>query len=393
MIVLDYPYVSRFMADSVSRLGLPVLDTENARELTGRVLSGGAALNFIDEIEFSARLGVGTRLLTNSENGLEHILRCQCNEDLVRQVDICKDKALFRETVAPLHPDYRFARVAIGDLAGLDVSGFDCPFIVKPARGFFSLGVHQVRSHDAWPGVVRTILEERDALNAEYPEAVVDAGEFLAEAGIDGEEYAMDVYYDQDGAPVITNILHHHFVSGDDVSDRLYYTSARILRERLAPFTDYVTRMGEACVLRNFPVHLEVRVTPDNDIIPIEANPLRFAGWCVADITHHAWGFNPYEYYFKGLKPNWEDILSTREGEVTAMVIADVPPGMDRGRIASFDMDGFQSMFDNALELREIDYSAYPVFAFCFARMDEPGLARLKAGLVEDFSRFVTLKG
>jgi hypothetical protein len=154
-----------------------------------------------------------------------------------------------------------------------------------------------------------------------------------------------------------------------------------------------VTRMGEACALRNFPIHLEVRVTPEGAIVPIEANPLRFAGWCVADITHHAWGFNPYEYYFKGLAPDWEAILSTREGEVTTMVIADVPPGMDRGRIASFDMQGFQSMFDNPLELREIDYSAYPVFAFCFARMDEGGLATLKTDLAEDFSRFVTMKG
>ena len=222
MIVLDYPYVSGFLMDSVRELGLRVLDTENAR-----VLCGGADLNFIDEIEFSARLGLGTRLYTNSENGLEHVLRCRCNEDLARQIDICKDKALFRETVAPLHPDYRFRRVPIDGLASLDVSGFDCPFIVKPARGFFSLGVHLVKAHDQWPEVVRTILDERAALNAEYPQAVVDAGEFLVEAGIDGEEYAIDVYYGGDGSPVITNILHHHFLSGDDVSDRLYYTSAR----------------------------------------------------------------------------------------------------------------------------------------------------------------------
>ncbi len=388
MIVLDYPYVSRFLAESVRDLGLPVLDTEN-----GRALAGGAELNFIDRIEFSARLGLGTRLYTNSENGLEHILRCRCNEDLVRQVELCKDKALFRETVAPLHPDYRFARVAADDLADFDVSGFDCPFIVKPARGFFSLGVHQVRSHGRWPEVVAAIHAERAVLNAEYPEAVVGADDFLVEAGIDGEEYAIDVYYDGDGAPVITNILHHHFMSGDDVSDRLYYTSAAILHEWLAPFTDYVTRLGRACSLRDFPIHLEVRVSGDGTILPIEANPLRFAGWCVADITAHAWGFNPYEYYFKGLAPDWEGVLEGREGEVTAMVIADVPPFMDRAHIESFDLDGFKSMFSKPLELREIDYSSYPVFAFCFARMDEAELARLKTVLREDFSRYVSLKG
>lgn len=386
MFVLDYPYVSEFLVKSVKRLGLPVLDTENARALTG-----GADLNFIDEIEFAARMGLGTRVYTNSENGLEHILRCGCNEDLARQVDVCKDKALFREAVASLHPGYRFLRVPIDELAGLDVSFFDCPFIVKPTRGFFSLGVHQVPSHDRWPEVVRAILAERDALNAEYPEAVVDAAEFLVEDGIQGEEYAIDVFFESDGSPVITNILHHHFLSGDDVSDRLYYTSSRIIRDFLEPFTDYVARVGRRCRFRDFPIHLEVRVMDSGEILPIEANPLRFAGWCVADMTRHAWDFNPYECYFKGIRPDWEAILNKHEGEVTAMVIADVPPGMDRGRITGFDFEGFKSMFANPLELRKIDYSAYPVFAFCFARMNEPGVAALKAALAEDFSRFVLL--
>ena len=385
MFVLDYPYVSDFLVESVRRLGLPVLDTENARALTG-----GADLPYVDKIEFSARMGLGTRVYTNSENGLEHILGCGCNEDLSRQIDICKDKGLFRETVASLHPGYRFLRVPIDELADVDVSWFDCPFIVKPARGFFSLGVHQVASHDQWPAVVQTIMDERDALNAEYPEAVVDAAEFLLEDGIQGEEYAIDVYFESDGEPVITNILHHHFLSGDDVSDRLYYTSSRIIRDWLEPFTDYVTRVGRRCRFRDFPIHLEVRVMDGGEILPIEANPLRFAGWCVADMTRLAWGVNPYECYFKGLKSDWDAILAEHEGEVTTMVIADVPPGMDRAQITGFDFEGFKSMFDNVLELREIDYSTYPVFAFCFARMDESGVAALKTALKEDFSRFVS---
>lgn len=386
MFVLDYPYVSRYLLDTVRELGLPVLDTENAR-----TLSGGAELPFIDEVEFSARLGLGVRLYTNSENGLEHILRCRCNEDLARRIDVCKDKALFRETVAPLHPEYRFSRAPVDELADLDVSGFDCPFIVKPARGFFSLGVHVVENHGQWPAVVETILGERAAMNAEYPEGVVDAGEFLVEEGIDGEEYAIDVYFDGDGAPVITNIMYHHFMSGNDVSDRLYYASTRIMREWLGPFTEYVARLGKACGLCDFPIHLEVRVTEDGDILPIEANPLRFAGWCVADLTRHAWGFNPYEYYFNQLKPDWDVILKEREGEVTTMVIADMPSGIDRDQVRGFDFDGFQSIFDNILELRKINYSTYPVFAFSFARMDEPGVDRLKFILKQDFSRFVVM--
>ncbi|BCS88691.1 ATP-grasp domain-containing protein [Pseudodesulfovibrio sediminis] len=387
MILLDAPYVSDFLKQSVKDLGQSVLETDSARNL-----AGDAGLDFVDAIEFSSRMGRGERVLANSENALEHVMKCGCQPDLARQIDICKDKALFRETVASIHPDYLFRRALFDELADLDVSGFTCPFIVKPARGFFSLGVHVVDDHGQWPEVVRAIEQEREAMNAEYPEAVVNAGEFIVEAGIEGEEYAIDVYYNGDGEAVITNIMHHHFMSDDDISDRLYYTSARIIRDWLGPFSAYVDKVGKACGFRDFATHIEVRVTDAGEIVPIEANPLRFAGWCVADITYYAWGFNPYEQYFKDLRPDWDTILKGREDAATVMVIGDVPSGVDRNRIDSIDYDGFCGMFEDVAELRRIDYTAYPVFAFVFARMDEAGVVALKSTLVEDFSRFISVR-
>ncbi|MEZ7198231.1 ATP-grasp domain-containing protein [Pseudodesulfovibrio karagichevae] len=387
MIVLDYPYVSRFLVDSILELGQSVLDTPQVR-----TLAGDAPLNYIDEIEFSARLALGGKVYTNSENGLGHVLRCRCNEDLARQIDICKDKALFRETVAGLHPDYRFQRVPFDRLADFDPASMDGPFIVKPTRGFFSLGVHVVDTPEDWPAAVKAIEAERAALNAEYPEAVVSGGEFIVEQSIRGEEYAIDVYYDAEGDPVITNILHHTFLSAADVSDRLYYTSARIIETWLLPFTDYLRDVGRECGFRDFVTHIEVRVTDTGDILPIEANPLRFAGWCVADLTFHAWGINPYECYFKELRPDWDALLTENQGMAAVMVIGDLPSSLDRTAIRSIDYAGFQSMFSNVLELRKIDYHQYPVFAFAFASMPEAELEALKPTLTQDFTRFVVTK-
>ena len=384
MFLLDAPYVSEFLAHSIRALGQPVLDTPEARRLAGE-----AGINFIDQTDFTARLKAGEKVLTNSENALEHVIRCSCQSDLARQIDICKDKALFRETVAELHPNYAFMRASFDDLADLDTSGMPCPFIVKPARGFFSLGVHVVNDHTQWPAIVSAIHDEREAMNAEYPKEVVNPGEFIVEQGINGEEYAIDVYYDADGDAVITNIMHHHFISEDDISDRLYYTSTNIMKTWLLPFSEYVAEVGRACGFHNFATHIEVRVTDTGEILPIEANPLRFAGWCVADITHHAWGFNPYECYFNSLRPDWDTILEGQEDAATVMVIGDVPSGLDRSRIESIDYNGFKSIFSNILELREIDYIAYPVFAFAFARMNERDLAELKVTITSDFNRFI----
>lgn len=387
MFLLDAPYVSDFLKQTVATLGLPVLDTPIARSFTS-----GATVDFVDEGEFARHLRSGGRIYANSENGLDQIVRSAGDSDLSRQIGICKDKTLFRKTVAPLHPGYRFMRATPEALETLDITDMKCPFVVKPARGFFSLGVHVVSSHDQWSGVVRAIRDEREAMNAEYPETVVNSGEYIIEDGIDGEEYAIDVYYDAAGEPVITNILHHHFISAEDISDRLYYTSSDIIATWLAPFLAYVGDMGRVCNFRDFPIHLEVRVDQAGVIIPIEANPLRFAGWCVADITAHAWGFNPYEYYFKGMRPDWPAILLERADSVCAMVIGDVPSNIDRKRIEKIDYDGFCDQFDTVLELRRIDHTAYPLFAFVFIRTDGPGLDSLKSMIATDFSLFITMK-
>lgn len=387
MFLLDAPYVSDILKQTLVDLKQPVLDTLGARRMTD-----GYKIEFIDEVEFAARLAMGQRVLANSENALSHIFACGCNEDLGRQIDLCKDKALFRETIQDLHPDYTFMTATPEEMDNLDISKMPVPFVVKPARGFFSLGVHVVNDASEWPAVVETIKGEREAMNREYPEEVVNSTKFIIEQGIEGEEYAVDVYYDEDGEPVITNILYHHFMTADDISDRLYYTSGPIIRKWLEPFTDYVSKVGKVCGFRNFPMHIEVRVDDAGTIVPIEANPMRFAGWCVADLTLHAWGFNPYEYYFNGLRPNWPELIRQRQDNACVMVIGDVPSIVDRATIESVDYDTFCERFDNVIELRKIDYTAYPVFAFVFADMKLENMDALKEGLVGDFSALIKAK-
>lgn len=387
MILLDAPYVSDFLKQSVADLGLSVLDTETARAMTA-----GADVSFIDTVDFTARLGKGERVLANSENALMHIFGCGCNEELTRMIDVCKDKALYREALADLHPDYRFLRAAPDALAAMDTAAIPFPCIVKPARGFFSLGVHAVSGPEEWDAVAKAVSDEREAMNKNYPETVVDAGAYIIEETIEGEEYAIDAYFTADGEPVITNILHHRFISAEDLSDRFYYTSTAIMEQWLAPFTDYVGKVGRACGLRNFPMHLEVRVDEAGNINSIEANPLRFAGWCVADITRHAWGFSPYEYFFKDKRPDWPALMEAERGTACIMVIGDLPPGVDGADVAEVDHAGFEEGLGLVLEHRVIDHTAYPVFAFVFARIDEKEVEPVLDSLRGDFSRYLTMK-
>ncbi|WP_243544527.1 ATP-grasp domain-containing protein [Pseudodesulfovibrio tunisiensis] len=387
MIVPDYPYVSDFLKASVSALGIDVLDTAPARALLA-----GADVRFASRDELADRIARGEAVYTNSENSLEAVLDAAGDSALARRIELCKDKAAFREALAGLYPDFRFRRVPLEELESLDVTALPKPFVIKPARGFFSLGVHPVFADEEWPGVVKAIREETRTINQDYPEAVVDRAMFLAEEALQGEEYAIDAYFRADGQAVILNVYHHVFPSADDVSDRLYYTSETIIREKLPRFREAVQAIGKTLDFRDFCMHLEVREDASGNVVPIEANPLRFAGWCVADLSWFAWGFNPYEYYFRGMEPDWDAILKERGNMIYSMCIGDVPPGVDRNAIESVDYDGFADLFHSVLELRRIDHTAYPVFAFAFAATPESEMDELKKVLSADFSHYLRMK-
>ena len=57
-----------------------------------------------------------------------------------------KDKVAFRELVADLYPDYRYFGFTLAELRTFDPLRLRAPFVVKPAVGFFSMGVHVVDS-------------------------------------------------------------------------------------------------------------------------------------------------------------------------------------------------------------------------------------------------------
>jgi hypothetical protein len=46
--------------------------------------------------------------------------------------------------------------------------------------------------------------------------------------------------------------------------------------------------IGKATEISNFPVHIKVRVDKSGNVIPIEVNPMRFAG-CTTDIRRGLW--------------------------------------------------------------------------------------------------------
>ncbi|NOQ51468.1 MAG: ATP-grasp domain-containing protein [Desulfuromonadaceae bacterium] len=388
MILVDKPYLSDFLKQTLADHKLPVIATAVSAEM-----GLPANTTLVTENDAVTRLtgADATKIYTVSENSIGWIAEYLKGTELPEKVSLFKNKATFRSLIQPLYPDFFFQEIAADQLDSLNFASLPKPFIIKPTVGFFSMGVHKVHTLEEWEDTKAAICAELQQGAELYPEAVLNSASMILEECIEGDEFAVDAYFDSNGEPVITNILHHIFSSESDVSDRVYLSSKKIIEENLLPFTAFLNSIGELAQIRNFPMHVEVRRTAAGTICPIEINPLRFGGWCTtADMTWFAYGFNPYLYYFQQQRPNWNEILKQKQDKLYSVIVLDNSSGIEGEQIASFDYAALLAGFAKPLELRRIDYREYPVFGFLFAETDVNDQSELEYILKSDLREYVT---
>ncbi|PIE64417.1 MAG: ATP-grasp domain-containing protein [Desulfobacterales bacterium] len=387
MILVDKPYVSGFLKETAQKYNLPVLATSNPENLglsnEPFLKNSEQALGLLDREE--------PIIYTNSENTLEWISRNLGHTPLPARIEIFKNKVKFRQAMKPLFPDFYFQEIALSELGSIDTGKIPLPCIIKPSIGFFSIGVYKVSRRQQWPEIIQLLQKEMgSAAPADYPKEVVDTTKFIIEECIEGDEYAVDAYFDNDGKPVVMNIHQHYFSSAEDVSDRVYVSSREIIESQLGDVTRFLENVGKLTNTRNFPVHIELRKTAAGVICPIEVNPLRFGGWCTTgDATALAYGFNPYQYYFEKRQPDWDALLEGKEGKLYGMIVLDNSTGRQAAEIKKFDYDKLLTKFKNPLELRKIDYHEYPVFGILYTETERENIAELDYILSSDLNEFV----
>lgn len=364
MIIIEKPYVSEFLLDTIVQNDWNVLDNEAVQEAdieegALELISSQDAAKYYLTQEYPL-------IYANSENAITWVLQNLSDSNLSSYIKFCKDKILFREMLQEMYPDFYFKSATLEELKTMQPADIRFPVVVKPAVGFLSFGVHTVNDAKEWKDVLGKLEKEMRQAAMMYPQHVIGASKFIIEELIVGEEYAVDAYYDRDGEPVILNIFQHPFFNSKDVSDRIYLMSAGIMIKYMAKFGQVLREIGHMKNIRNFPMHIEVRVKEDGTIVPIEINPMRFAGWCTIDVAKYAWGINPYECFFNQEMPDWNNILANSGKEVYYFSMAEVPFGLDRSKIKGFEYDRFLSNYSNVLEVRRINPKENPLFAIIF---------------------------
>lgn len=390
MLLLDKPYLSDFLIDTIRRNNFPVLS--NAFSQNGKF---DLKLNLLAENEAIAQLleAAHPKLYTSSENSIGWIADKLKSTDLPEKINLFKDKVKFRDLTASLYPDFFYKKIELVDLKSISIDKFPFPFIIKPAIGFFSMGVYKVSNISEWEGVKQKIAQEIESVKGLYPNEVLDINSFIIEECIEGDEFAFDAYFDEHGNPVLLNSFKHLFASSTDVSDRVYYTSNEIIKSNYANFLQLLNDIGSLTNVRNFPMHVEVRKTKAGRIVPIEVNPMRFGGWCTtADITNYAFGINPYKCFFYSKKPDWETIVKSNEDKVYSIVVLDNSSGINAAEIESFNYELLVSHFSTPLELRKVDYNEYPVFGFLYVETNSETFSELERILTSNLREYIIKK-
>jgi hypothetical protein len=390
MILLDKPYVSEFLIKTIQDNNLEVIATPEAKALVSNT-----HINWISEkdAQFKFQKDSSTKVYTNSENTIAWIESNFKNSVLPKKIELFKNKVAFRTLLKEAYPDYFFMEIQKVDLSKIKEDALKFPLILKPTVGFFSLAVHKVDNFAEWKEVVFQIEKEIQQFNGLYPAKVINTTTFIAEEFIEGEEYAVDAYFDQNGEPVLLQILHHVFSSDKDVSDRIYTTSVEIMKKHQNKVIDFLKLIGTKADLKNFPMHLEIRINSDDKIIPIEVNPLRFGGWCTtADLAWLAYGFNPYLCFLKDEKPNWESLFIAKKNKLFSIIVLDNNSDISENDIESFDIKKLESEFEKPLHSRKVDFSTYPVFGFLFTETTVGNEKELEHILTSDLRDYIVLK-
>jgi hypothetical protein len=389
MFLVDQPYVSEFLKKTIRDHNIPVVGTKAAYDLGlydgSNIISEARAVELVN--------AGGCSVYTNSENTIGWVSTHLPSSHLSKTINVFKDKLAFRVLTKPLFPDFYFKGVSVDELSALSLDDVPLPFIIKPTAGFFSMGVYKVCHLNEWQQTIDSIEKEMESIKHLYPHEVLNTNAFIIEQCIEGDEFAVDAYYDANGEPVILNILQHVFSSDADLSDRIYLSSKEIVQQNIEEFTDFARQVGQLTDAKNFPVHIELRRDSAGLLMPIEINPARFGGWCTtADLTYLAYGFNPYVYFYNNEKPDWDVIFKGKEDKLYSVVVLDNATGLSAEEIRAFNYDKLLAGIETPLEIRKIDYTKYPVFGFLFTETRADNVAELNYLLASDLTEFIHVK-
>ncbi len=367
MIILARPSISPYLSKTLFELGETAILAEEIAVPMRPALRIEPAQTILDR----PKLAYQALILTSSENALAFLNQAIPHDDRVLKARLFKDKVAFRRSLARMYPEFTFVETTIAEIDALDPARLRFPLVLKPAAGVSSIGVQRVESADAWPAAVDFLRSDLAKYAGNHETIVIDSQKIIVEEWIPGTELAVDCYFDSAAEPVILNVMEHMFRDAEDTSDLVYYTRRSLVRRHYQAIHDFLVRLGDLFDLKRFPMHLELRLTPHGQLVPIEVNPLRFAGMGTTELAEYAYAINVYRHFLRETRPDWDAILADPDDSVYSFLCVDVPTERFGDPTLRIHDRALFKAFGEVLEYRMLDEQETSTFAVIFLRADD----------------------
>ncbi len=319
------------------------------------------------------------KVCITSEASLQIVREALTDDAKKNAINSLKDKYKFREILTQLYPNYQFRKVALKDIVNLEI---EKKTIIKPSKGFFGIAVKTVDEHTDLQKLSKEVEQEIESTYNVFSEEMLSHNEFVVEDYIEGEEYAVDMFYDKNGEPHIVNIYHHPMPRVEAYLHMLYYSSKEVFDKTYDKAITFFKKLNDILGVKDMVLHAEFKY--DTEFIPVEINAMRYGGVGLGNLIYHAIGLNPYQCFKEGKTPNWSKIWEQHKEDNFAFLIAYNGTEVDTSQYEP-DIEKLKGEFTEVLYEAIFDYqSQLTLGVFCLKESKE----NLKKLLNIDFNDY-----
>ena len=334
------------------------------------------------------RIKTGDKVIIATETVLDEALKKLDDDEKRELISRLKNQVTCRQMLTSIFPDFFFREIPVRDLPEIELDPKE-KYFVKPIKGYWGSAAFPVDAQTDRVALMREIEAQLTKRTNLFSDQIIAKDRLIVEEFLEGEEYAVDMFFDDSGQPVITNICHHPLPKKLDYLHVVYYTSNEVFRDLYPRFIEFFNGLNQSLHARSIPIHGEFKLHKGK-LTPIELNPLRFGSDGFADLSFHAFGFNPFLCFAENRAPDWEALWKGREEKIFAFYLGYNGTDLDTGRFRP-DLRNFRRLFSHILSDTAMNYQ--DTLAFAVMYIEEDSLERIHELLEVEFNEyFVGLK-
>jgi hypothetical protein len=319
------------------------------------------------------------KVCVTSEYSLETIID-RIDPARKNAIEILKDKFKFRENLAEIYPDYKYRFVKVNDIINLKI---EKKSVIKPKRGCFGTSVRIIEPDTNFEILSAELKAELIKNGKVYSDYTLSKEDFIVEQYIEGEEYAVDMFYNSTGEPCIVNLYHHPMPENEAYLHMAYNSSKAVFDKIYTKVKFFLTEINQILKVANFVMHVEVKVCND-EIFPVEINTMRFGGMGLGNLVFYSFDVNPYTCFINDCEPDWENMWKGKEKDVYTFFIA--YNGAKRSMNNYKPNYGkLKQLFTNILHEQPFDYTKQLAFGIYFLKETEENITKLLKIEFDDF--------